>query len=75
MTPASWVTEEGRSWGRGGEPSHGVVTFGQALKEEGKAGEEGFTGRGNRIGRGLEEKENTESRGGQCGVTQCSVWL
>lgn len=43
-----------------------MVTFGQALKEEGKAGE-GFTGRGNRIGRGLEEKENTESRGGQCG--------
>lgn len=39
-----------------------MVTFGQALKEEGKAGE-GFTGRRNRIGRSSEEKENTESRG------------
>lgn len=29
---------------------------------EGKAGED-FTGKRNRIGRGLEEKENTESRG------------
>lgn len=62
MRPASWVTDEGRSWGSRRRAFLEVVTFGQALKEEGKAGE-GFIGRRNRIGRSLEEKENTESRG------------
>lgn len=54
MRPASWVTDEGRSWSSRRRAFLEVVTFGQALKEEGKAGE-GFTGRRNRIGRSLEE--------------------